>query len=291
MPFQPSDSLPPALDAQILAGDLEAVAASYDRLSPDPDSLLMGIAARAASSRQIAVLEWTFIRGLQLPRRSVNHALYHCATDSKSPDVWRVLFAQGYDFNAHTSEVGDALSDAIWSGDVALATFLLEEGGADPNWAGGSDMLECGMCAFRGEHTDRAPDLLRLLLRHGWTPTRHVGCASSRGATTIAAAELGLLDELRVLVEEGGADIEVAESWFTGEPDGGDVWACGTPLYRAAYRGQEAAVAYLLGRGADPTFRDEKGRSCLWAARHGGNDKVVQMFLDRRVMSEGGSVE
>lgn len=291
MPFKPSDPLPPALHAQILAGDLEAVAASYDRLTPDPDGLLMGIAARAASSRQVAILEWTFLRGLQLPRRSVNHVLYHCATGSKSPDVWRVLFAHGYDFNAHQSEVGDALSDAIWDGDVALATFLLEEGGADPNRAGGSDMLECGTCAFRGEHTERAPELLRLLLRHGWKPTVRWPDVGSRGGTTIAAAELGLLDELRVLVEEGGADIEPAEPWFTGEPDGGDHWAWGTPLYRAAYRGQEATVAYLLDRGADPTFKDDKGRSCLWAARHGGNDKVVQMFVDRGITSEGGSVE
>lgn len=290
MPFQPSDSLPPALDAQILAGDLDAVAASYDKLSPDPEGLLMGIAARAASSCQVAVLEWTFTRGLQLPSRSVNHILYHSATDSKSPDVWRMLFAHGYDFNAHQSEVGDALSDAVWDGDVALATFLLEEGGADPNQASGSDMNECGICAFRGEHTERAPALLRLLLRHGWITTVPAR-ASSRGATTIAAAELGLLDELRVLVEEGGADIEVAEPWFTGEPDGGDIWACGTPLYRAAYRGQEATVAYLLDRGADPTFKDEKGRSCLWAARHGGNDKVVQIFVNRGIVSEGDGVE
>lgn len=290
MAFRARDPLPPALDAQVLAGDLEAVAASYDKLSPDPDGLLMAIAARAASARQVAILEWAFTRGLQLPRRSINHILYHSVTGSQSPDVWRVLFEHGYDFNAHQSEVGDALSDAVWDGNVALATFLLEEGGADPNQADGYDMNECGICAFRGEHTERAPELLRLLIRHGWTPTEppHVAC---RGATAVAAAELGLLDELRVLVEEGGADIEVAGSWFTGEIDGGDPWACGTPLYRAAYRGREATVAYLLGRGADPTFKDKKGRSCLWAARHGGNDKVVQMFLDRGIVSEGESVD
>ncbi|KAL1875769.1 hypothetical protein Daus18300_002960 [Diaporthe australafricana] len=290
MPFQPSDPLPPILHDQIFAGDLAAVAASYEILSPDPDGLLMGIAARAVSSGQVAILEWTFTRGLQLPRRSVNHHLYHCASDCRSPDVWRVLFAHGYDLNAHQSEVGDALSNAVWDGDIAFAAFLLEEGGADPNSAGGYDMNECGICAFRGEHRERAPELLRLLLRHGWKPTvpRRAG---SRGATAVAAAELGLLDELRVLVEEGGADIVAAEPWFTGEPDGGDPWAWGTPLYRAAYRGQEATVAYLLDRGADPTFKDDKGRSSLWAARHGENDKVVQMFMDRGIVSEGEGVE
>lgn len=288
MPFKPSDPLPPALDAQILAGDLDAVAASFDKLPPDPDGLLMGIAARAARSRQVAILEWAFTRGLQLPRRSVNHVLYHSASGS-SPEVWRVLFAHGYDFNAHVSEVGDALSEAVWDGDVALATVLLEEGGADPNRVSGYDMNECGICALVGEHTGRAPELLRLLLRHGWAPTvPSPRGAGSSGATAIAAAELGLLEELRVLVEEGGADIEAAESWFTGEPGGGgDPWAWGTALYRAAYRGREATVAYLLDRGADPTFKDDKGRSCLWAARRGGNDKVVQMFLDRGIVSEG----
>lgn len=288
MPFDPSDPLPPALDAQILAGDLEAVAAAYDKLPPDPDGLLMGIAARAARSSQVAILEWTFTRGLQLPRRSVNHILYHSASGS-SPDVWRVLFAHGYDFNAHQSEVGDALSEALWDGDVALATCLLEEGGADPNRVFGYDMNECGICALVGEHTERAPELLRLLLRHGWAPTfpNPWRAGGTCGATAIAAAELGLLEELRVLVEEGGADVEVAEPWFTGDPDGGDPSAWGTALYRAAYRGREATVAYLLDRGADPTFRDDKGRSCLWAARHGGNDVVVQMFLDMGIVSEG----
>lgn len=290
MPFQPSDPLPPTLHDQILAGDLEAVTASYDILAPDPDGLLMGIATRAVSSGQVAILEWTFTRGLQLPPRSVNHHLYHSAIDRRSPDVWRVLFAHGYDLNAHQSEVGDALSDAVWDGDVAFAAFLLEEGGADPNQASGYDMNECGICAFRGENRERAPELLRLLLRHGWKPT-HPPRDGSRGATTVAAAELGLLDGLRVLVEEGGADIEVAEPWFTGDPDGDDHSAWGTPLFRAAYRGQEATLAYLLDRGADPTFKNDKGRSCLWAARHGGNDKVVQMFVDRGIVWEGEGVE
>lgn len=205
--------------------------------------------------------------------------------------MWRVLFAHGYDFNAHMSEVGDALSEAVWDGDVALATCLLEEGGADPNHLFGSNMNECGICAFIGEHTECASELLRLMLRHGWTPTfpnPWRAQAGVCGATAIAAAELGLLEELRVLVEEGGADIEVADSWFTGEPgDGDDGGALGTALYRAAYRGREATVAYLLDRGADPTFKDDKGRSCLWAVRRGGNDKVVQMFLDKGVVSEG----
>lgn len=291
MTFKASDFLPPTLYGQVLAGNVKATADSYDKLLPElGDELLMAIAARAASRNNVAVLEWTFIRGLELPRRSVNHILYQCATNS-SPDVWRMLFAHGYDFNAHQSEVGDALSGALLVGNMALAKCLLEEGGADPNSVSGDDMNECGICALRTDRPELRPDMLRLLLRHGWTPTTQRsprGGDGGGGSTAIAAAELGLLDELRILVEEGGADLEVAAQWFTGERHCfvENRWAWGTALYRAAFRGQEATVAYLLGRGARPTYRDQVGRSCLWAARHGGNDKVVQMFVERGVSSK-----
>jgi hypothetical protein len=44
-----------------------------------------------------------------------------------------------------------------------------------------------------------------------------------------------------------------------------------TPLYRAAYNGHLEAVEALLELGADPSFKDEKGKTAAQMACTGGN--------------------
>lgn len=72
---------------------------------------------------------------------------------------------------------------------------------------------------------------------------------------------------------EHGADLEEASGWW---PSCGiieaDKW--GTALYHAAYKGQREPVTYLLDKGTNIWFKDEKGRSILWAAKQGGNEVI-----------------
>ncbi|KAI2950253.1 hypothetical protein CBS147323_10737 [Aspergillus niger] len=93
----------------------------------------------------------------------------------------------------------------------------------------------------------------------------------------IAAVEIGNMEALKLLAEHG-ADLEEARGWWFNCGVEGDVW--GTALYRAAFKGQRDSVAYLLDKGASTRFKDEKGRSIMWAARQGDNKEVISLLLD-----------
>jgi ankyrin repeat protein len=261
----------PGLEEAISAGDLDTVNKLYATADSDQQpKLLASVAAHAARKGQVDILDWCCRAGLQLPRDSLNNELYEQACMSRSPAVFGVLIKHGLDLNSNHSEfIGDALSLAIYHGDVDLVQFLLENG-ADPNQAWGHQEHEAGVWAIVGPNSSH--EVLRLMLKHGWT--------QKDSTAHIAAAEHGDLEALRLLVEaENGADLECAEPWWPipsenkGEP--------GTALYRAAWKGQEEAVRYLLERGADTKFKDAKGQSCYWAAKEGGNDKVVEALEER----------
>lgn len=181
--------------------------------------------------------------------------------------MWKTLVKNGFNLNTHHNEFfGDALSLEAYRGNVEILHFLLENG-QDPNDAwGGYDDLEPGVAALVGEKPSL--EILHLMLQHGWN--------QKRSATHIAAAELGNMEALKLLVEHG-ADLEEACGWWPNcciiEVD---KW--GTALYRAAYKGQKEPVAYLLGKGANIWFKDEKGRFILWAAKQGGNEDVVELL-------------
>lgn len=54
-----------------------------------------------------------------------------------------------------------------------------------------------------------------------------------------------------------------------------------TALHFAAQRGQEATVRMLLDLGADPTMKDEKGRTPLMRAAKNSHENVVKLLQDR----------
>lgn len=95
--------------------------------------------------------------------------------------------------------MGDALSLAAYEGNNDIARFLLENG-QDPNdsWAGYDDM-EPSVAALAGERPSLT--ILHLLLQLGW---------NQKGSVAhIAAAEIGNMEALKLLVEHG-ADLEEA---------------------------------------------------------------------------------
>ncbi|KAI1463480.1 ankyrin repeat-containing protein [Daldinia caldariorum] len=271
-PFTPQ---PNSLEKAISESDLAAVQTLYAGTAPaQQPAFLAKTAERAARRAQITILDWCFRAGLAVPQgETLNNELYDQACFSRSPAVFEVLAAHGWDLNAHHSEfVGDALSLAAYHGDTALAEFLLEHGGVDPNQAWGYQEHEAGVWAVVGPH--RSPEFLRTMLSHGWK--------QADSTAHIAAAEHGDMEILRLLVEAGSAKLEATDPWW-GNPTEIEADRWGTALYRAALKGQEDAVAYLLEKGADPSFKDEKGRSCAWAAREGGSQRIVEMLEEKGV--------
>ncbi|RAH72611.1 ankyrin repeat domain-containing protein [Aspergillus aculeatinus CBS 121060] len=231
------------VETDTTSGDLQDIRDLYQSTDPEKQpSLLAHIAARAAGKAQLDILDWVLSEGFHVAPGSLNNEFYHQACYAQSLAVWKSLVKNGLDLNGHHSEVfGDALSLAAYYGNVEIARFLLENG-QDPNEAwGGYDDLEPGVAV----------------------------------AAHIAAAELGNMEALKLLVEHG-PDLEEASGWWTncGIVEA-DQW--GTALYRAAYKGQREPVMYLLGKGANVHFRDEMGRSNLWAAKQGGNEEVIEL--------------
>lgn len=77
------------------------------------------------------------------------------------------------------------------------------------------------------------------------------------------AARKGILDHIRVLVEEG-ADINIK----------GDLY--NTPLHDAALCGQNAAVELLILLGADAGLQNKFGQTALDIAKMGNHSEVFR---------------
>lgn len=261
------EHMPARLSRGIINGNLQGVKAFYESADPEKQSsLLADIAEHAASKAQVDILDWVFSQGFQVPTNSLNNEFYHQACFAHSLTVWKTLVKNGFDLNGHHSEfIGDALGLEAYCGNIEIIRFLLENG-QDSNDAWGCYDTEPGVSALIGENPSL--EILRLMLQHGWR--------QEESATHIAAAELGNMEALRLLVENG-ADLEEARAWWNVPATmENDEW--GTALYRAACSGQREPVAYLLDKGANVWFKDEKGRSILWAAKQGGNEAVVELL-------------
>ncbi|QPG95292.1 hypothetical protein C2857_000022 [Epichloe festucae Fl1] len=260
-------SLREQLDTAIKENHLQTVKDLYHSASQDKQGdILRDIAEGAAQHANVQLLDWVLNEGFEIPADSLNNEFYHQVCYAHSIPVWQTLVKHGFSLNNHHSEfIGDALSFEAYNGNVDILRFLLENG-QDPNDTWGCNDWEPGVCALLGKKPSL--EILRLLLQHGWT--------QKESGTHIAAAELGNMEALQLLVENG-ADLESTEAWWANPAviEGSDVW--GTALYRAALKGQKESVSYLLQKGASVRFKDKQGRSVLWAARQGGNQAVVKL--------------
>jgi len=179
------------------------------------------------------------------------------------------------------------LFGAIAAGDVEQVRTLLR---ADPALAGGRGP-DSGVSAVLSARYRHRPDLVEALME------------ASPELDVFDAAALGRIERLRQLLD---TDPGVAGSWST---DGF------TPLHLAAFFAQPAAVAVLLGRGADvgtvarnamqvqalhsavagrdaasvrlllaagadPDARQHGGWTPLMAARQHGDAEVERLLLD-----------
>ena len=81
------------------------------------------------------------------------------------------------------------------------------------------------------------------------------------------AGERGNLDILRLLVENGKADVNEKSSYGV------------TPLIAAAAAGKSEAIAYLLEKGADATAKDDLGKTALLYASNFDDAKTLEKLL------------
>ena len=144
---------------------------------------------------------------------------------------------------------------------MELATFLLDRG-ADPNngYCGGD--YGSLVWAIAGSHASL--DMLNLLLARG-TVVKGTGAL-------IAAAEHGHLGAVTVLLMHGEStgDLALEEGEEYGSYDQRKMDDRGTALSKAAVEEHSEIVDVRLAKGADPRFRDTKGRSVADVARLNG---------------------
>ncbi|EJP67133.1 multiple ankyrin repeats single kh domain protein [Beauveria bassiana ARSEF 2860] len=197
-----SEKLVAEIDSDNVEG-VEAIYASAEDESKQA-ALLEGITKRAIQKSQLGIIDWVFgTEAFRVAPNSLNNDIYHQAYFTHSLNVWKALVQNGFDLNAHHSEfIGDALSLEAYHGNVDIVLFVLENG-QGPNKAWGYDDQEPALLAMTGEKPSL--EIIRLMLRHGW---------KQRDSTAlIAAAELGNLEAVQLLVEYG-ADLEHAQNEY-----------------------------------------------------------------------------
>lgn len=205
----------------------------------------------------------------------------YAACDSSSVEIFRVLLDEGgLDVNKYLELGGDALASACRAGNVELATFLLDRG-ANPDSDYPAGEYTALIWAIIGHRASL--DLLRLLLARG--------AGLKKTGALIAAAEHGKLEAVELLVGNEDVDLEEVEEY--GDWDGRKQDDMGTALYKAAAEGHVQIVEFLLKKGADPGFKDRKGRSVGDVARGRGHGEIVRILReaggDGKPSSEAGS--
>lgn len=258
------------------AGNLPLVKFLYSQLDSWRKSL-NEIAQQAARHAQPSVLEWCFQQSFTFPADSLNDSFYHGAISGRSPAIFQVLLNHGFDLSAHWSEyLGDALVVACVDGDVPLARFLLKNG-QNPNSGHCYGDFEGLIWAIISDKSNQSTkmEFVRLMLDHG-TELKETGAA-------IAAAEMGNMEMLEMLLERGGSGLLEETAIWWGITDQESIDSEGTALYRACRAGRDEIAKLLLDRGANGRFRDKIGRSCLSVTKARGHDNVVKLLEERGI--------
>lgn len=158
----------------------------------------------------------------------------------------KALIAAGADINARDNEHDTPLVFAIMSRHKSTILALLDAG-ADLNISnnyGGTALSEVAMLLDD-------PDLVHLLIRHG-ASVDGIGSPTQFTPLMAAASSGGLLTVQILLDAHVPVDAQTTEGL--------------TALMEAATSGQADILTLLLRAGADPSIKDEKGRTALdWA--------------------------
>lgn len=289
-------------------GDAKAIRAALEA-GGDPDAVVTDSTPESAKT-PIAMMatysepgeESTRIPGFReivIRAKDVNAAesrfgrtLLMAAVDLNDLDSVKSLVERGANVNAATKGNATmagltALHQAILIGGgrskdlPPVLTYLLEHG-ANPNVADGRSTTPLMQAALYGKADD-----VRELLKHGADPKMRAG----DGRTALDFAVQRNEQEVAALLD-ANSPMDLGQAASMGNvrrlkealAAGGDpnqTTAQGLPLTAASRSGNADAVRLLLDHGAKINVPDNQGQTALHHAALLGNDKVVQVLLQR----------
>ena len=188
------------------------------------------------------------------------HSPLQYACEEGHLDVARVLVEEaGADVDVEGNDAFGPLYWACSGGNIGIVRMLVDAGsGSGAGKEGGVWVEGFVVAALRGY-----ADVVRELLGLGVAVD---GVEEYWETALCLASRNGRADVVRVLVEEAGADVNMANGY--GKP----------PLYLASQTGGVDVVRVLLELGADVGIVDEDERTVLDVAREAGLDDVVQLL-------------
>ncbi|KAL2833825.1 ankyrin [Aspergillus cavernicola] len=181
----------------------------------------------------------------------------------KRKDCIDALLAQGWDVSMPLGHVGDPLILSLR--DLDMVQFLLSRG-ADPN---------------RGYYMDTWTALEIAAARKSISVIEALlvaGAKLKKSHALARAAGNGNIDVVAYLLDRGAAIDEVGDDPFIFDNDLSPEFNAKNALCTAAFRGQPAAVEFLLARGADPSVKSRHGDSAWELAEMKGNQACVDIL-------------
>lgn len=243
-------------------GDLSLVKDLYKSLAENTDAsshfLLSQMALLATKSSQPDILSFCFSQGFKLDPDDVNDMLIYTVGGHGSIELWDVLLSNGLDVNKYLESGGSPLVMACAAGNFKLAELLLDRN-ANPNNGYHSGGYQALVWAVSGPDPNR--DIVELLIKRN-TKVKGTGAL-------VAAAEIGNIDAVQLLLEEPDVHIDETEDYGTDE---GGV----TALYKAAAEGHDKIVDMLLEKGANRRFTDPTGKSVAVVAEENGHEEIAR---------------
>lgn len=162
-------------------------------------------------------------------------------------DIVQYLIQQGADVNAQMFGTREtALMTAAFRDQKQIVEMLLDSG-ADVD-AQGSRFTALSAAAY-----GKRKEVAELLIVRG--ANINLGCFGYRRTAFMRAAEVGSIEIMQILYARG-VDVNQGDQYRF------------TPLHLAAGKGYQAAVRFLLEKGADMNLRDANGRTASEAASH-----------------------
>lgn len=214
----------------------------------------------------------------------------HLAVLWRRLEVVKALLNAGCEKDTGTAAVFGAFATpvtlTIGTGQERMLKVLLEAG-ANINAQAEEDGWSPVMISLM-----KAPNMLPVVLEHGADPN-HLHRAVERHSNAVpalikAGADVKIMDEYgngilhyaqnartAAVLLEAGAALDVKNN--TGV----------TPLMSAAMNGKTDVVELLLGRGADPTVKDTKGKGLVETARYMSIPQVYEKFVYPEAIDHG----
>lgn len=189
----------------------------------------------------------------------------HEAVEAGDFNAVQQFLRDGTDPNAQDGRDATALHIAAAHGHLEIAKLLIESG------ANVDFLIEEGGTPLMAASARLKPEMIEFLISRGAQPNKkgHDGrfplaCPFHFGVVLVNEQ----LECIRGLVAHGA---NVNERTDTG----------GTPLMKGAWFGNREAVEELLKLGADPTLRDDRGRTAAMLAFERGHDDLAQLLKQR----------